>query len=107
MMISGLIPGRFFEANLARILGARARRAAGLPLPARALEVAVSRCLVTLRPRHRWPENTRAYAFVRARLTDNPIGALTTFAAVAAGALYLGFGRAAVDWLRVLLGGPG
>jgi hypothetical protein len=99
--------GRFFEANLARILAARARRAAAVQVPARTVEAAVSRCLVTLRPRHRWPENTRPYAFLRARLADNPVGSLAAFSAAAAGALYLGFGRAAVAWLGALLGGPG
>jgi len=100
------ILGLWFEANVSRVLRARARWAAGVALPAGAMDQAFARCLSTLRPRNRWPENTRVYAAIRARLTENPVAALAAFGAAAAAVIYLGFGQAAVTWLGALLRGP-
>lgn len=94
---------RFFEHNLARILKARAARAAAVVLSPRALEGALTRCLVAVRPRNRWPENTRAYLVLRERLGESPLTTLVALSAVTAAALYLGFGQAAVGWVGTLL----
>lgn len=96
---------QWFDANISRVLRARARRVASVALPAWAMDRALARCLATLRPRNRWPENTRVYAALRARLAENPVAALAAFGATTAVIAYLGFGRAAVTWLGALLWG--
>ncbi len=98
--------GRWFETNISRVLRARARRVAGMTLPAGAVDRALARCLSSVRPRNRWPENTRVYAAIRAGLAENPVAALAAFGATTAAAVYLGFGQGGVTWLGSLLRGP-
>lgn len=93
----------FFERNLGRILKARAVRTASTALTGEVLGSALARCLVAVRPRNRWPENTRAYLVLRERLGESPLATLTALSAVAATAIYLGFGQAAVAWVGTLL----
>lgn len=107
MTVNGATVKRFFEANLVKVLRARARRAQGLPLPGAALETAVRRCLAGLRPRNGWPENTAAYEVIRAHLSAAPLATLAGFGMVAALVLYLGLGQTAVAWVGALLGRPG
>lgn len=95
--------GRWFETNLSRILKARAGWAASVVTPAGAIDETFARCLTTLRPRNRWPENTRFYAVIREHLAEDPIRALAAFGVATAIVIYLGFGRAAVSWLGTLL----
>ncbi len=98
--------GRWLETNLRRILGSRANRVARTALPAGAAGPALSRCLAALRPRNRWPENTRLYAALRARLAENPVTALVAFSLAAAAIAYVGLGGASLGWLVELLRGP-
>lgn len=98
--------GRWLEQNLTRVFRARVRRVSGLDLPAGSLEKTINLCLAALRPRDRWPENTRVYAAIRARLAENPVAVLAAFGAATAAVVYLGFGPAAIAWLRSLLSGP-
>ncbi|RJQ08727.1 MAG: hypothetical protein C4551_04780 [Bacillota bacterium] len=97
---------RYLEENLALILRGHALRVSGIPLPAGTTAEAYESCLMALRPRDRWPENTRVYAALRSSLAENPLAALTALGVAAATGLYLGLGRAAVSWLGALLGGP-
>mgnify|MGYP001378568451 CR=1 FL=1 len=93
-----------FEANLLRVLGARAAKAGHLPDHIQ--EQALALCLDALRPRNRWPENTRFYATIKARLSERPLGVLFAVAAGTTVALYLGFGPSVFTWLGSLLRGP-
>ncbi len=95
----------FFEANLAKILRFRAAMAGVAPIPAGLVEATVALCLGALRPRDKWPENTRFYLALRDRLAEHPLGALFAAGAVAAVALYVGFGPAALEWAGHMLGG--
>ena len=107
------------EANLGRILKARARSVeagsgaaeAGPGVAeakaTRAVAETVALCLAALRPRNRWPENTRLYAAIRSRLAEDPLRAAAAFGAAAATAIYLSFGRTGLSWLGSFLRGPG
>jgi hypothetical protein len=102
----------WLEANLGRILKARARSVeagsrAAEAQATRAVAETVALCLAALRPRNRWPENTGLYAAIRSRLAENPLRAATAFGAGAATAIYLGFGRTGLSWLGSVLRGPG
>jgi len=92
----------FLEENLTRIFRVQARRAAAAVAPG-AVEEAFSRCLVALRPRNRWPENTRTYDYIRSRLSGSPLTTLTALAAALSAVLYLGFGQAVLGWVEILL----
>ncbi len=96
--------GRWFEANLSRILKARAAWAAAVRLPAGVAGDTLALCLAALRPRNQWPENTRFYQALRARLAENPLGALVALGAAVAALAYLGFGPAALRWTNLLFG---
>jgi len=96
---------RYLDSNLVLVLRARARRTAGATLPGRVLDETLERCLAAVRPRDRWPENTRFYAALRRRLAENPLRSLAAVGAVTAAAVYLGFGGTAVGWLGALLRG--
>jgi len=93
----------FLEENLTRIFRVHARRAAAAAVAPGAVEEAFSRCLVALRPRNRWPENTRAYDYIRSRLSGSPLTTLTALAAALSAVLYLGFGQAVLGWVQTLL----
>lgn len=97
-----------FELNLTTVLRARDRRAAdptGATLPAGVLEAAVEACLAAVRPRDRWPENTRLYAVLRAQLGERPYRAFLAVGAAAA-ALFAVLGPRALSWLDPLLRSP-
>ena len=109
---------KWLEANLGRILKARARSVEAGPGAAeagpgaeaqatRAVAETVVLCLAALRPRNRWPENTRLYAAIRSRLAEDPLRAAAAFGAAAATAIYLSFGRTGLSWLGSFLRGPG
>jgi len=81
---------RWLEANLGRILKARARSVEAGPGAAeagpgaeaqatRAVAETVVLCLAALRPRNRWPENTGLYAAIRSRLAEDPLRAAAAF----------------------------
>ena len=102
----------WLEANLGRILKARARSVeagsgAAEAKANRAVAETVALCLAALRPRNRWPENTRLYAAIRSRLAEDPLRAAAAFGAGAATAIYLSFGRTGLSWLGSFLRGPG
>jgi hypothetical protein len=98
---------QWFEENIRRVLKGRAARAASLALPAEALADTLALCLGALRPRNRWPENTRLYVAVRARLAEDPVRALAGLGVATAVIVYLGFGQESLAWLGSLLRGPG
>jgi hypothetical protein len=102
----------WLEANLGRILKARARSVeapsgAAEAMTTGAVAETVALCLAALRPRNRWPENTALYAAIRSRLAEDPLRAAAAFGAGAATAIYLGFGRTGLSWLGSFLRGPG
>ena len=109
----------WLEANLGRILKARARSVeagsgaaeagpgAAKAKANRAVAETVALCLAALRPRNRWPENTGLYAAIRSRLAEDPLRAAAAFGAGAATAIYLSFGRTGLSWLGSVLRGPG